>query len=82
MNTQSNYLDELVTHLLEKKSPDEFKKALKGLLTPAELSEIPKRLQIFNMLKAGIPQREIAKTLGVGIATVTRGSRELKSGNI
>jgi TrpR family transcriptional regulator, trp operon repressor len=82
MNTENNYLDELVTHLLDKKGHDELKNALKGLLTPAELSEVPKRLQIFNMLKAGTPQREIAKTLGVGIATVTRGSRVLQSGKI
>lgn len=29
------------------------------------------------MLKQGIPQKEISKKLGVGIATVTRGSKAL-----
>jgi TrpR family trp operon transcriptional repressor len=36
------------------------------------------RLQIIEMLQQGIPQRQIADTLGVGIATVTRGSHHLK----
>ncbi|EXJ11001.1 Trp operon repressor [Nitrincola nitratireducens] len=51
---------------------------LESLLTPAELNEIPKRLQILKMLQAGIPQRKIAEQLGVGIATVSRGARALK----
>lgn len=80
MNTEERYLDELLEHLLNQTNKAEMQYALQGLLTPTELAEVPKRLQIFKMLKAGIPQREIAKELGVGIATVTRGSRELKSG--
>ena len=80
MNTKERYLNELLEHLLSQKSKREMQDALQGLLTPTELAEVPKRLQIFKMLKAGTPQREIAKELGVGIATVTRGSRELKSG--
>ena len=36
------------------------------------------RLQIFNLLEEGVPQRQIADRLGVGIATVTRGSNALK----
>ena len=50
----------------------------RSLLTPSELSEISKRLQIFKLLEQGMPQRQIAEKLGVGIATVTRGSRALK----
>jgi Trp operon repressor len=33
------------------------------------------------MLKSGIPQHEIAEKLGVGVATVTRGSKEIQKGN-
>jgi len=49
-------------------------------LTPAELDEISRRLQIVKMLKKGIPQRIIAKNLNVAIATIGRGARELKYG--
>lgn len=55
-----------------------MEKILHSLLTPSELSEISKRLQIFRLLESGMPQRQIAETLGVGIATVTRGSRAMK----
>lgn len=78
MNTP-DYFDELIEHLSSLESPDALAKALKGLLTPSELAEVCKRLQILRMLEAGVPQREIAKQLGVGIATVTRGSRALQA---
>ncbi|WP_027858205.1 Trp family transcriptional regulator [Marinobacterium jannaschii] len=78
MNTDNPYLDELLEHLLAVDDKAGMEKALSGLLTPSELVEISKRLQIFKLLKAGVPQRQIAERLGVGIATVTRGSRALK----
>ena len=53
---------------------------LAALLTPNELDAISTRLEIARLLQTGISQRQIAKQLGVGIATVTRGSRELKAG--
>jgi len=53
---------------------------LEGILTPQELIEIPHRLAIIKMLKKGISQHEVAEKLGVGIATVTRGSKELQKG--
>ncbi|MBA4503746.1 Trp family transcriptional regulator [Marinobacterium marinum] len=76
MNT--TYLNELLDHLLGMQERDALETALRDLLTPAELTEVSNRLQILRMLEAGIPQREIAKQLGVGIATVTRGARALK----
>lgn len=53
---------------------------LSNILTPAELDEISRRLQIVKMLKKGMPQRKIAKSLNVAVATVSRGARELKYG--
>ncbi|WP_409526139.1 Trp family transcriptional regulator [Nitrincola sp. MINF-07-Sa-05] len=70
---------ELLDYLLAVNSHDEMLQVLESLLTPAELSEITKRLQIFRMLEAGVPQRKIAEQLGVGIATVSRGSRVLST---
>ena len=56
-------------------------KFLEDLLTPAELEEIIQRWQVVKMLHKGVPQRQIAKELGVSISTVTRGSRELRDKN-
>ncbi|KZN14146.1 Trp family transcriptional regulator [Marinomonas sp. TW1] len=55
-----------------------LEKRLRALLTPNEINEVLHRLQILSLLEQGVPQRDIAKQLGVGIATVTRGSRALK----
>jgi TrpR family trp operon transcriptional repressor len=74
------YLEDFIAALIERKSASEIEDFLKGILTLQELEEIPKRLQIIKLLKSGVPQREIATNLGVGIATVTRGSLELKKG--
>lgn len=47
------------------------------IFTPREYKEITKRWQIVRALAKGIPQREIAESLKVSIATITRGSRML-----
>lgn len=50
-----------------------------ALLTPVEIGSIAQRLSILDALSRGVSQREISERLGVGIATVTRGSRTLKN---
>ncbi len=78
MNTK--FLNDLIDALLNVKDREDMKIFLKGLLTPQEIEEISVRIQIIKMLKKGIPQHSIAKKLGIGVATVTRGSKEIKMG--
>ena len=78
MKTKIKYIEHLVNHLLAQKSSEEMERALGALLTASELDEVAKRLQIIEMLAAGVTQRQIAENLGVGIATVSRGSNVLK----
>jgi TrpR family trp operon transcriptional repressor len=73
-------LNQLIEILMSIKTKEEMLDFLEGVLTPKELLEIPNRLEIVKMLKKGIPHHEVAGKLGVGIATVTRGSRELQKG--
>jgi TrpR family trp operon transcriptional repressor len=47
------------------------------IFTPNELEEVAARWQIVKLLSRHVPHRDIAERLGVGVATVTRGSREL-----
>ena len=75
-----NQVGELVEAFLKNKSASEMFDFLKGILTPKEFDEMVTRLQIVKLLKKGLPHQEIARRLGVGVATVTRGSRELRIG--
>ena len=72
-------MKDLVDLLLKQKSREEMQDFLKAILTPKEQDELSKRIKIVKLLKTGVPQREIAYRLGVGIATVTRGAKELES---
>ncbi len=76
----NNYLSDLVKQFRAISSDSEMIEFLHGILTPQELVELPRRLAIVKKLKAGLPQHQIAKELGVGIATVTRGSKEIQKG--
>ncbi|HCI02703.1 MAG: transcriptional regulator [Oceanospirillaceae bacterium] len=73
-------LTEVAKYLLAQKQLPAMTEALEALLTPYEQEEVIHRLQIFTLLTKGLSQREIAKQLGVGIATVTRGSKALQAG--
>lgn len=53
-------------------------KFLLDLFTPTEFDEIAARWQIVKLLKANVPHHEIAKRTHTAVATVTRGSREMK----
>jgi len=75
-----NKVGELVDAFLKNKTSSEMLDFLKGILTPRELEEITTRLQIVKLIKKGLPHQEIARRLEVGVATVTRGSRELHLG--
>jgi len=53
---------------------------LEGIHTPQELESLLVRLDIIKRLKRNETQRHIAKKLNIGIATVSRGAREIKKG--
>ena len=73
-------MNELSGILLTIKTVKEMNEFLRGLLTEGELAELLMRLQIVKKLKSGLSQQKIAKELGVGVATVTRGSKEIQKG--
>lgn len=78
--SDKKYISELATavgKISDKKHAEEF---LRNILTPKELDEVARRLQIVKMLHKGTAQREVAEKLHVSIGTVSRGSRELQYG--
>ncbi len=56
----------------------ELESLLKAILTPKELKEVAKRLDIMTMIMENFPQREIAKHLKVGLSTVSRGAEVVR----
>lgn len=81
MKSKNQQINDLIETLLKVETKKEMFEFLCGILTPQELEEISTRLHIVKMLKKGIPQHQIAKELNVGVATVTRGSKELQKGH-
>ncbi len=68
---------DLVAKAVEK---NKHEMILTMLMTPDEREAIQARMNIFNeLLKGELSQRQISQLLGVGIATITRGSNELKN---
>ena len=74
-------LTELATALAKTKDPLLIRDFLRCLLTPAETADIAARWALVKALEQKRPQREIAKTLGISLCKITRGSREMKSPN-
>jgi TrpR family trp operon transcriptional repressor len=62
----------------DKKLMAEF---LTDILTPSEFETLSLRWQIIKKLNRGETHRSIAEDLGLGMNTVTRGSRELRNKN-
>ena len=78
--SKDDQVDFLIDTLLSIKTRKEMFEFLLGIFTPQELEEIPTRLQIVKKLKLGVSQHQIARDLNVGVATVTRGSKEIQKG--
>lgn len=76
----SKNVKELAKVLAGIKDPSLAEDFLNNILTPSELEDVSMRLQIFKSLFNGMPQRKIAKTLGVSLGTIAHGSREMKYG--
>ena len=72
-------LSELALALAETGDALLIKSFLKRLLTPAETADIAARWALVKALEKKIPQREIAKTLGLSLCKITRGSKEMKN---
>lgn len=53
---------------------------LLGLTTKKERAEMLQRIEIVKRILKGDAHHRIAEDLGVGVATVTRGSKELANG--
>ena len=72
-------LSELAMALAQTKDAHLIKDFLCRILTPAETADIAARWALVKALEQKVPQREIARVLGLSLCKITRGSREMKS---
>lgn len=82
MALEPEYSDwqQLMTLVKEASEHDQQQMLLTMMMTPDEREALVARVNIFcELLKGELSQRQISQMLGVGIATITRGSNELKS---
>lgn len=75
-----NPFQSVITILHETRDKELLEDLLVGITTAKERAELAQRLEIVKRLLAGEAQHKIAADLGVGVATVTRGSKELAAG--
>ena len=64
--------------VLDKKT---MKRLFSEIFTPAEIQDVALRWRLMKLLHQGVPQREIARKLGISLCKITRGSKVLKSRN-
>jgi TrpR family trp operon transcriptional repressor len=70
-----------LVHILASTSDEKvIEDLLLGLTTENERSAILQRIEIIKRILKGDTHHRIADDLGVGVATVTRGSKELANG--
>ena len=48
------------------------------ILTPSEQRDLALRWELMRRLRQGVPQRQIAKDLGISLCKITRGAKILK----
>ena len=73
------YKKELVKVFFKAGNGQEMADFLIDILTPREFEALALRWQIVKKLNQGETHRQIAGELGIGVSTVTRGSRELRN---
>ena len=58
----------------------EMRRFFDEIFTPSEIRTLALRWRLLQRLRAGVPQRKIARELSISLCKITRGSRELKRG--
>jgi TrpR-related protein YerC/YecD len=78
--TEQRHVRELCEALHGLTTPDEVRRFLLDLCTPAEMVAMADRWRVAKLLARGIPYRKIYERTGVSTATVTRVARSLDRG--
>lgn len=69
---------EICSVLCEIRDADQMRSFLEEIHTPAECKDLSLRWDLMKMLASGVPQRQIARELGISLCKITRGAKILK----
>lgn len=78
-NKSINNIKSLCDALLLLESKKEAYNFLKDLCTPNELNSLAERWQVCKLLNKGVSYRDIQKSTGTSLTTITRVARFLKT---
>jgi TrpR-related protein YerC/YecD len=67
--------------LLALGDPDEMRRFLRDLCTPAELQALVDRWRVVGLLRQGLTYRQINEQTGISVTTIGRVARFLADGN-
>jgi TrpR-related protein YerC/YecD len=67
--------------LLALENPDEMRRFLRDLCTPAELQALVDRWRVVGLLRDGLTYRQINDQTGISVTTIGRVARFLADGN-
>lgn len=79
-STEPSLPPDLLQVLASLDTPEALEALFADLLTPAEIRSLRERWAIVLELARGKPQREVKDSVGVAIATVSRGAHQLRHG--
>jgi TrpR family trp operon transcriptional repressor len=71
-------ISELITVFCRIRRPEQMRRFLEEILTPAERHDLAMRWELLRMLDKKVPQRDIADRLGLSLCKITRGAKILK----
>lgn len=80
--TERESLPEDLLHVIAAlDEPEALTQLFSDLLSPSEIRSVRERWAIVTQLAHGKTQREVRSTVGVAIATVSRGAQQLRYGS-
>lgn len=71
----------LCTAVVALRDPEEARRFLRDLCTPAELQALVDRWRVVGLLRAGLTYRQINEQTGISVTTIGRVARFLADGN-
>ena len=81
MTTRPRLPRDLLAVLASLDDPKDLNRLLSDLFTASEIQSIRERWTIVKLLAGGESQRRVRDRVGVSVATVSRGSRQLQYGS-